>query len=213
MAAYARLARLPRPRLEPVPVAEGARRVAALEPRRPVTVCPGPDVTIRADGGQLDQVLINLVRNAVDAALEGGGAVELGWTTHDGRLEVWVRDDGPGLADTVNLFVPFYTTKADGSGIGLALSPQIAEAHGGRLTLANREAAKGSEARVTLPILGPDLAALPGTPGTAPVCAPAHPTARDARSGSCPARRGSRPAAARDRCPRRAAAGNWGFGR
>src|SRR5207247_3184510 len=90
------------------------------------------------------------------ATREGGGAVEVGWTTHDGRLEVWVRDDGPGLADTVNLFVPFYTTKADGSGIGLALSRQIAEAHGGRLTLANREAVKGCEARVTLPILGPE---------------------------------------------------------
>src|SRR2546428_2794781 len=138
MAAYARLARLPRPRLEPVPVVEWVRRVAALETRRTVSVCPGPDVTIHADGGQLDQLLINLVRNAVDATLEGGGGVELGWTAHNGRLEVWVRDDGPGLADTVNLFVPFYTTKADGSGIGLALSRQIAEAHGGTLTLANR---------------------------------------------------------------------------
>src|SRR2546422_1995803 len=96
MAAYARLARLPRPRLEPVPVAEWVRRVAALETRRPVTVCPGPDLTVRADGGQLDQLLINLVRNAVDATLEGGGAVELGWTAHNGRLEVWVQDDGPG---------------------------------------------------------------------------------------------------------------------
>src|SRR5213076_1800620 len=156
MAAYARLARLPRPRLEPVPVAEWVRRVAALETRRPVTVCPGPDVTIRADGGQLDQLLINLVRNAVDAALEGGGQVELGWTAHNGRLEVWVQDDGPGLADTVNLFVPFYTTKADGSGIGLALSRQIAEAHGGSLTLANRAHAKGCEARLSLPIAGPE---------------------------------------------------------
>src|SRR5437870_5882919 len=149
VAAYARLARLPRPRLEPVPVAEWVRRVAALETRRPVTVCPGPDLTVRADGGQLDQLLINLVRNAVDATLEGGGAVELGWTAHNGRLEVWVQDDGPGLADTVNLFVPFYTTKADGSGIGLALSRQIAEAHGGSLTLANRVQARGCEARVS----------------------------------------------------------------
>src|SRR5436190_1921394 len=156
MAAYARLARLPRPSLEPVPVAEWVRRVAALETRRPVTVCPGPDVTIRADGGQLDQLLINLVRNAVDAALEGGGQVELGWAAHNGRLEVWVQDDGPGLADTVNLFVPFYTTKADGSGIGLALSRQIAEAHGGSLTLANRAHAKGCEARLSLPIAGPE---------------------------------------------------------
>src|SRR3989440_474055 len=156
MAAYARLARLPRPRLEPVPVAEWVRRVAALETRRPVTVCPGPDLTVRADGGQLDQLLINVVRNAVDATLEGGGAVELGWTAHNGRLEVWVQDDGPGLADTVNLFVPFYTTKADGSGIGLALSRQIAEAHGGSLTLANRVPARGCEARVALPIAGPE---------------------------------------------------------
>src|SRR6266508_6219120 len=114
MAAYARLARLPRPRLEPVAVAEWVRRVAALEPRRPVTVRPGPDVTIQADGGQLDQLLINLVRNAVDATLEANGAVEVGWETRNGQLDIWVRDEGAGLADTANLFVPFYTTKPDG---------------------------------------------------------------------------------------------------
>jgi len=117
-------------------------------------VCPGPDVTIQADGGQLDQLLINLVRNAVDAALEADGNVELSWSARNGRLEVSVRDDGAGLADTVNLFVPFYTTKADGSGIGLALSRQIAEAHNGTLTLANRGDRRGCEARLSLPIAG-----------------------------------------------------------
>ncbi|HEY6157427.1 MAG TPA: ATP-binding protein [Gemmatimonadales bacterium] len=154
MAAYARLARLPPPRLEALSVAAWVQRVAALETRLAVTVCPGPDVTIQADGGQLDQLLINLVRNAVDATLETGGGVAVEWGARNGRLDVCIRDDGPGLADTVNLFVPFYTTKADGSGIGLALSRQIAEAHGGTLTLANREDTRGCEARLSLPIAG-----------------------------------------------------------
>jgi len=155
MAAYARLARLPPPRREPLSVGEWVRRVAALETRRAVTVCDGPDVTIQADGGQLDQLLINLVRNAADATLDGGvesaRVVEVGWEVRAAHLEVWVRDDGPGLADTANLFVPFYTTKSDGSGIGLALSRQIAEAHGGTLTLANRIGERGCEARLILP--------------------------------------------------------------
>jgi nitrogen fixation/metabolism regulation signal transduction histidine kinase len=152
MAAYARLARLPPPRLESVAIQDWVRRVVALETRRPVTVRPGPNVTIQADGGQLDQLLINLVRNAVDASLESKGAVEVGWETRNGQLDVWVRDEGAGLADTANLFVPFYTTKPDGSGIGLALSRQIAEAHGGTLTLSNQSSGLGCEARLTLPV-------------------------------------------------------------
>jgi signal transduction histidine kinase len=92
------------------------------------------------------------VRNAVDATVEANGAVEVGWETRNGQLDVWVRDEGAGLADTSNLFVPFYTTKPDGSGIGLALSRQIAEAHGGTLTLSNQVAGLGCEARLTLPV-------------------------------------------------------------
>jgi PAS domain S-box-containing protein len=152
MAAYARLARLPPPRLERVAIQDWVRRVVALETRRPVTVRAGPNVTIQADVGQLDQLLINLVRNAVDASLESKGAVEIGWETRNGQLDVWVRDEGAGLADTANLFVPFYTTKPDGSGIGLALSRQIAEAHGGTLTLSNQASGLGCEARLTLPV-------------------------------------------------------------
>jgi signal transduction histidine kinase len=152
MGAYARLARLPAPRLEPVAVQDWVRRVVALETRRSVAVRNGPSIVLQADGGQLDQLLINLVRNAVDATLDGDGSVEVGWEARNGRLDVWVQDDGPGLADTANLFVPFYTTKPAGSGIGLALSRQIAEAHGGTLTLVNRRDARGCEARLSLPL-------------------------------------------------------------
>src|SRR5690606_32821875 len=122
---------------QPLEVGPWVRRIAALEPRLPVRLHPGPEVVVHADGDQLDQLLINLTRNAVDAALETGGGVEVGWTTRDGEVEVWVADEGPGLSSTANLFVPFFTTKPNGSGIGLALSRQIAEGHGGTLVLEN----------------------------------------------------------------------------
>ena len=130
------------------------RRVAALETRLPVSVTDGAPVTVTADGDQLDQLLINLVRNAVDAALETGGGVGLGWRTAAGVLEVTVDDEGPGLARPGNLFVPFFTTKASGSGIGLVLSRQIAEAHGGALALLPRPGGRGARAVLRLP-LGP----------------------------------------------------------
>jgi signal transduction histidine kinase len=116
-----------------------------------VDVHPGPPVTIEADGDQLDQVLINLVKNAVEACLETRGRVELGWTERDQVVEVVVKDEGPGLASTTNLFVPFYTTKPSGSGIGLVFSRQVTEAHGGHLVLRNRADRRGTEARLTLP--------------------------------------------------------------
>jgi two-component system, NtrC family, nitrogen regulation sensor histidine kinase NtrY len=159
MASYARLARLPAPQLAPVDVGAWVRRVVALETRLPVRIEDGPATTIRADGDQLDQLLINLLRNAVDAALPTGGDVSVGWATGNGVVSIVVRDEGDGLADTTNLFVPFFTTKPHGSGIGLALSRQIADAHGGTLTLENRRDASGVEARLTLPTEPPATAA------------------------------------------------------
>ena len=153
MASYAQLARLPKPELGPVEVNALVRRIVAIETRVEVSVRSGPDLTVQADADQLEQLLINLVRNAVDAALETDGAVELSWSVRGDRLHVVVSDEGPGLpGNTGNLFVPFYTTKPGGSGIGLALSLQIAEGHGGTLTLENAPEGTGVRARLTLPL-------------------------------------------------------------
>jgi nitrogen fixation/metabolism regulation signal transduction histidine kinase len=149
--AYAQLARLPKPQTRQVQLAPLVRRVAELEDRLPVRVVDAPDLWIDADPDQLEQLLINIVRNAVDAALAGGGHVSVAWVAGDGVLEVNVDDDGPGLPETSNLFVPFFTTKPAGSGIGLALSRQIAEAHAGTLTLANRTGEGGCRATLRLP--------------------------------------------------------------
>jgi two-component system nitrogen regulation sensor histidine kinase NtrY len=152
MTSYARLAKLPPPCFVPVDVAAWLRRVVELEQRLRVRVGEGPDLTISADGDQLDQLLINLVRNAVDAALETGGGVELSWRKLARQVEVVVLDEGPGVGETHNLFVPFFTTKPGGSGIGLVLSRQICEAHGGSLTLEARPDRRGAVARLVLPI-------------------------------------------------------------
>ena len=147
MAAYARLARLPQPTLAPVGLRELVRRVAELETRVRVQVVEGPPVTISADRDQLEQLLINLIRNAAEAVLEIGGEVLLKWSLERSRVQLSIIDDGPGLSNTTNLFVPFFTTKPGGSGIGLVLCRQIAEAHGGSLTLENRHGCRGCEAR------------------------------------------------------------------
>ncbi len=151
MASYARLAVLPPPRRAALDVGAWVRRVAAIESRLPVTVVPGPEMVLQADGDQLDQLLINLMGNAVDAALETNGGVRVGWDRKDDALVVWVEDEGPGLPDSQNLFVPFFTTKPEGSGIGLALSHQIAEGHGGSLALRNRRDRTGCRAELWLP--------------------------------------------------------------
>jgi two-component system, NtrC family, nitrogen regulation sensor histidine kinase NtrY len=151
MNAYARLARLPPPVMQPMDVGTWVRRAAALELRMKVQVESGPELQIQADPDQLEQLLINLLHNSVDAALETGGGVRVGWQREGSSLEVWVQDDGPGIPSPANLFVPFFTTKQGGSGIGLVLCRQIAEAHAGTLSLENRDGVKGSEARLRLP--------------------------------------------------------------
>jgi two-component system nitrogen regulation sensor histidine kinase NtrY len=149
--AYTALARLPRPNMQEVDLSALVERVARLEMRKTIQVLTGDAVAVRADPDQLEQLLINLMRNAVDAALETGGAVRVGWHQNSHRVSVFIEDEGPGLANPSNLFVPFFTTKPQGSGIGLVLGRQIAEAHGGTLTLEPRSGARGARATVTLP--------------------------------------------------------------
>ncbi len=150
--AYARLARLPAPRPREVAIVAVIARVVRLEQRLVVTVIPGPDLSLYADPDQLDQLFINLLRNAVDASLEANGGVSLTWRLSQSGVEIVIADEGLGIANPSNLFVPFFTTKPDGSGIGLFLCRQIAEAHGGLVTLRNRTDRQGCEALVSLPL-------------------------------------------------------------
>jgi len=155
LAAYARLAKLPPPTLAPVSVPALVQRVTALDRTPGVRVVPGPAAWVRGDPDQLEQLLINLLKNAVEAASETGGGVSIGWEEAPGEVELVVSDEGPGLLETRNLFVPFYTTKPEGSGIGLVLCRQIAEAHRGTLTLRNAKGRRGADARLRLPRVAP----------------------------------------------------------
>ncbi len=165
--AYRKLAQMPPPVVQRCAISTLARRVASLETRVPVEVVSGPDIVFLADADQLEQMLINLVRNAAESVLQAGeenansnGSKErdarrqivLSWKAVEETIVIAIEDDGVGLMNPANVFVPFYTTKPQGSGIGLVLSRQIAEAHGGTMELSNRTDRRGCTVKITLPL-------------------------------------------------------------
>ena len=173
--AYRKLAQMPKPHLKDVPLGPLVSRVAALETRLKVCVREGPNVVFFADPDQLEQMLINLIRNAADAVLENAGAaskhtqagtdgqiggVMVRWDADANQVTLGIEDEGPGLMNPANLFTPFYTTKPTGSGVGLVLCRQIAEAHGGAIEISNRQDGPGCLVKVVLPRLTP--VTLPG---------------------------------------------------
>ncbi len=150
---YTRLAKLPPPQAAPCDLLALLQRAAALERRLVVDIQPGPPVALVADAAQVEHAVINLVKNAVEASLDQGEAsVRVSWRLGAGNVEIWVEDNGAGIAEASNLFVPFYTTKPEGSGIGLVLCQQIAENHGGSLMLYNRDDRTGCIAILRLPL-------------------------------------------------------------
>lgn len=157
MEAYATLAKLPPPNLKPFAIAPLIKRIAILETRLPVAVIEGPSISPHYDAAQIEQALINLLSNAAEAALEtheeapDEARVSIRWEKHHSNLTIMIEDNGSGLASQANLFVPFFTTKPNGTGIGLVLCRQIAEQHGGELTLENRSDASGCRATLRLP--------------------------------------------------------------
>lgn len=175
---YRQLAQMPPPVWQRCSISVIAKRVAALETRVPVALMPGPEMNFVADPDQLEQMLINLLRNAAEAVLqvEGVGSssngskhsaaapnVELSWKMVGDHLIIVIEDNGPGLMNPGNAFVPFYTTKPTGSGIGLVLARQIAEAHGGSLELENRSDQLGCIVRILLPLNSGPTALNPST--------------------------------------------------
>jgi nitrogen fixation/metabolism regulation signal transduction histidine kinase len=159
--AYRQLMGLPAPRLEAVPLSKLVARVAQLETRATVSIAGADDLVLSIDPDQIQQALINLVRNAAEAAMsldarnEGEPRVEIGWERAGTEVAIAIVDNGPGLTNASNLFVPFYTTKPSGTGIGLVLAQQIAQAHRGTVELSNRtDGVTGCRAELRLPLAG-----------------------------------------------------------
>jgi len=150
---YSKIAKLPQPSKSSFNLIQLITRIVNLHDFKGQTIRAEQccDVHIYADEAQIEQLLINLTKNAIEANQATNGNTLILCRQEPKRIMIEVLDEGLGLASSDNLFIPFYSTKPGGSGIGLTLSQQIAENHDGNLELVNREDRQGCVARVSLP--------------------------------------------------------------
>lgn len=150
---YAQVARLPEPQKMLFPAAELLEKVQGIFTRDMLEVEETiADVRLFGDPIHLEQALINLIKNALEANITGTVPVKLSCSVRGDYCEFEILDEGAGVSNPGNLFVPFYTTKREGGGIGLVLCRQIAAKHFGQVTLDNRPAGRGAVARLILPL-------------------------------------------------------------
>jgi PAS domain S-box-containing protein len=154
---YKQLAKLPEPQTQPLSIRLLVEKIVALFNHQPITIEAERDFILQLDPVQFEQVLINLIKNAVESTAlanpnNPGSTITIRWAVSRQFFKLDICDQGSGISNPDNLFVPFYSTKKQGSGIGLVLCRQIIEAHNGRLTLSNQNAG-GCCASIELPLL------------------------------------------------------------
>jgi nitrogen fixation/metabolism regulation signal transduction histidine kinase len=148
---FGQLSQLPDPEKERVSIRELVESVTPLFEKREIIRRSDTEITLQVDPVQMKQVLINVFKNADEAMSDSAGVIAIDWTMRNQRLVIKITDEGSGIANPDNLFVPLYTTKEHGSGLGLVLCRQVVEAHDGNFTISNRADARGCEVMIELP--------------------------------------------------------------
>lgn len=151
---YKQISSLPNPQKVPTSINNLVNKIIPLYAKSNIIITDTPNVTMLIDPVQIEQVLINIIKNSVESmqSVNSQGVVDLSWLAEKNTFTLTISDEGAGILNPDNLFVPFYTTKQRGSGIGLVLCRQILEAHNGQLTLTNRLDKNGCLAVISIPI-------------------------------------------------------------
>jgi len=151
---YKQIAHLPEPKKRQTNIHELINKIIPLYQSNHINIQPSEKVSLLIDPVQIEQVLINLIKNAVESvnSTNKNGKIEVSWNLNKDRFQLMIGDQGAGISNESNLFVPFYTTKKQGSGIGLVLCRQILEVHDGKLSLKNKTNETGCIATIDLPL-------------------------------------------------------------